>query len=147
MEGIGRDVFSVLVKYLSMVTISRLARTSKKMNELSKGYIRKRFYSFGWCEDCSDRHIFGGIKKCQDCGQLSCRERDIQCCMKECLQCNERGFERECQICDSQICSNCNFICNCGFKVCKRCKVDGICKVCFIESEFLSNLLPFQSFQ
>lgn len=54
---------------------------------------------------------------------------------EKCLFCSDKGsYEKECQICDGQICTSCIFKCiQCDQKTCKRCQIGGMCKCCIKE--------------
>lgn len=137
MENLCNDVFCLIIKDLSIVTICRLARVSKRLNELVRKSgkltsLRNRFrLPKNYCETCLDVHKYDHLEICEICQKVSCKD----CCIIPCLCCKEKtSYKLECGLCDRQICSKCYFICECELVVCPGCKEFDTCKFCIREN-------------
>lgn len=122
MQGLGKDVLSLILYHLPINAVCSLARTSKCMNKqisdikyfenLAMKIAKTAGVPPNFCERCRVMHNFPNIPlKCADCKSRSCV---LNCCKVTCLGCNtltSPNYDYSCNSCDSEMCKQCEKIC------------------------------------
>ena len=122
MQGLGKDVLSLILQRLPFNAVCCLARTSKSINKQivdSKYFVTLAMKIAAitriprdFCERCQTMHGFPNSPlKCDYCKSRSCVPN---CCKIQCLGCTNLtspNYDRSCNNCDSEMCKSCELTC------------------------------------